>query len=176
MNEDEVSLNFTTIQEGELSTLFYNKKEAFETDKQPLGVAITHEIDIILNIKGPYPPLLRRPAYTANPKSREALEIHIEELLHLGVIRKVGHNEEAEITTPVIVAWHNGKSRIVRDFRDLNIYTFADRYTIPKIQFSLTKISQEVYMSTMDSIKRLHQNVLTPRARKYLNYCSFWSV
>ncbi|MBW0573065.1 hypothetical protein O181_112780 [Austropuccinia psidii MF-1] len=54
------------------------------------------------------PQLLGRPAYPASPKSREALEIHIKELLDLGVIRKAGHNEEVERTTPVIVAWHNG--------------------------------------------------------------------
>ncbi|MBW0499210.1 hypothetical protein O181_038925 [Austropuccinia psidii MF-1] len=63
-----------------------------------------------------YPPLLRRPAYPASPKSRKSLETHIKELLDLGVIRKVGHDEQVEITTPVIVAWHNGKSRkIIND-------------------------------------------------------------
>ncbi|MBW0495376.1 hypothetical protein O181_035091 [Austropuccinia psidii MF-1] len=57
------------------------------------------------------PPLFRRPAYLASPKSREALEILIKELLDLGLIRKVGHNEEVELTTPVIVAWRNGDFR-----------------------------------------------------------------
>ncbi|MBW0533091.1 hypothetical protein O181_072806 [Austropuccinia psidii MF-1] len=82
--------------------------------------------------------------------------------------KKVGHNEEAEITTPVIVAWHNGKSRMVGDFRALHPYTVPDRYPIPKIQTSLTQISQAVYISTMDSLKGFHQNAVTPRARKYL--------
>ncbi|MBW0572270.1 hypothetical protein O181_111985 [Austropuccinia psidii MF-1] len=82
-----------------------------------------HEVDIILSIERPYPPLLRKPAYPASPKSREDLEIHIKELLDLGVIRKVGHNEEVEITIPVIVGWHDGKSRMVGDFRALNTYT-----------------------------------------------------
>ncbi|MBW0532450.1 hypothetical protein O181_072165 [Austropuccinia psidii MF-1] len=99
--------------ENELSALLHDHREEFASDKEPLGEIIGHEADIILNIERPYPPLLRRPAYPASPKSREALEIHIKELLYLGLIRKVGHNEEAEITTPVIVAWHNGKSRIV---------------------------------------------------------------
>ncbi|MBW0574642.1 hypothetical protein O181_114357 [Austropuccinia psidii MF-1] len=62
-----------------------------------------HEVEIILNIDRPYPPLLRRPAYPASPKSREALVLHIKELLDLGVIRKVGHNEELKKNTPVIV-------------------------------------------------------------------------
>ncbi|MBW0511709.1 hypothetical protein O181_051424 [Austropuccinia psidii MF-1] len=115
-----------------------------------------------------YPQLLRRPAYPESPKSREALEIHIQELPDLGEIRKVGHNEEVEITTPVIVAWHNGKSRMVGAFRSLNTYSVPERDPIQKMQISLTQISQEVYITTMDALKGFHQNVVTPRARKYL--------
>ncbi|MBW0463498.1 hypothetical protein O181_003213 [Austropuccinia psidii MF-1] len=123
---------------------------------------------MILHIERPYPPLLRRPAYPSAPKSIEALQIHIKELLDLGVIRKAGHNEEVEITTSVIVAWHYEKSRMAVDFRALKAYTVQDRYPIPKIQIALTQISQEVYISTMDSLKGFHQNVVTPRERKYL--------
>ncbi|MBW0543409.1 hypothetical protein O181_083124 [Austropuccinia psidii MF-1] len=120
--------------------------------------------------KRPYPLLLRRPAYPASPKSRETLEVHIIQLLDLGVIRKVGHNEELEITTPVIVAWNNGESRIVGDLRALKTYTVPDRYPIPKIQISLTQISQAVYITTMDALKGFHQNAVTPRAREYLRF------
>ncbi|MBW0523211.1 hypothetical protein O181_062926 [Austropuccinia psidii MF-1] len=166
LNEAEITLHRTDKQESELYALLYDHKEAFESDKEPLGAIFGHEADIILNIKRPYPLLLRRPAYPASHKSREALEIHIKELLDLGVIRKVGHNEEVEITTPVIVAWNNGKSRMFGDFRALNTYTVPDRYPIPKIHISLTQISQEVYISTMDALKRFQKNVVKPRARK----------
>ncbi|MBW0549301.1 hypothetical protein O181_089016, partial [Austropuccinia psidii MF-1] len=151
----------------ELSALLYDHKEAFSSDKEPLWAIIFHEFDIILNIERPYPPILRRPAYPESPKSRQTLEIHIKELLDLGVIGRFGHNEQVEITTPVIVAWHNGKSRMVGDFRALDTYTFLDRYPIPTIQIDLTQISQAVFISTMDSLKRFHQNAVTPRARKY---------
>ncbi|MBW0594054.1 hypothetical protein O181_133769, partial [Austropuccinia psidii MF-1] len=144
LNEAEISLHLTDKQENELSSLLYDHRGAFASDKEPLGAIIGDEVDIILNIERPYSPLLRRPAYPASPKSREALEIHIKELLDLGVIRKVGHNEEVEITTPVIVAWNNGKSRMVGDLIALNTYTVPDRYPIPKIQIALTKISQAV--------------------------------
>ncbi|MBW0567976.1 hypothetical protein O181_107691 [Austropuccinia psidii MF-1] len=77
-----------------LSCLLYDHKQAFASDKEPLGSIIGPGVDIILNIERPYPPLLRIPAYPASPKSRKALEIHMKELLHLGVIRKVGHNDE----------------------------------------------------------------------------------
>ncbi|MBW0581771.1 hypothetical protein O181_121486 [Austropuccinia psidii MF-1] len=141
---------------------------AFSSDKEPLGAIIGHEADIILNIERPYPPLLRRPAYPASPQSREALETQIKELQDLVVVRNVCHNEEVEITTPVQVEWHNGKSRMVGDFGSLNTYTVPVRYPIPKIQIALTQISQAVYITTMDSFEGFHQNVVTPRQRKYL--------
>ncbi|MBW0541292.1 hypothetical protein O181_081007 [Austropuccinia psidii MF-1] len=121
LNESEISLYLTDKQESELSTLLYDHKEALASEKEPLAeIIIGHEVDIILNIERPYPPLLRRPAYLESPKSREALEIHIKERLALGVIRKVGHHEEVEITTSVIVAWRSISSRIVGDFIALN--------------------------------------------------------
>ncbi|MBW0577766.1 hypothetical protein O181_117481 [Austropuccinia psidii MF-1] len=153
LNEAEISLYLTHKQENELSSLLYDNRGAFASDKEPLGAIIGHEVEIILNIERPYPPLLRRPAYPASPKSREALEIHIKELLNLGVIRNVGHNEEVEITTPVIVALHNAKFRMVGDFRALTTYTVPDRYPIPKMQIALTQISQAVYITTMDALK-----------------------
>ncbi|MBW0546189.1 hypothetical protein O181_085904 [Austropuccinia psidii MF-1] len=167
LNEAESSLHLTDEQESELSALLHDHKEAFESDKEPLGAIVGQEFDIIHNIERHNPPLLKIPAYLASPKSIKALEIYIKELLNLGVIRKVGHNEEVEITTSVIVEWHNGKSRMAGDFRALKTYTVPDRYPIPKIQISLTQIFQ-VYISTIDALKGFHQNMVTPRARKYL--------
>ncbi|MBW0569820.1 hypothetical protein O181_109535, partial [Austropuccinia psidii MF-1] len=168
LREAKISLHLTDKQENELSSLLYEHKGAFASDKEPLGAIIGNEADIILNIERYYPPLLRGPAYPASPKSREALETHIKELLDLVVMRNVGHNEEVEIPTPVIVAWHNGNSRMVGDFRALNTPTVPDRYPIPKTQIALTQISQEVYITTMDSLKGFHKNLVTPSARKYL--------
>ncbi|MBW0560673.1 hypothetical protein O181_100388 [Austropuccinia psidii MF-1] len=89
LNEAEISLHLSDNQENELSSLLYDHREAFASDKESLEEIISHEFDMILNIERPYPPLVRRPAYPASPKSREALEIHLEELLDLGVIRKL---------------------------------------------------------------------------------------
>ncbi|MBW0567879.1 hypothetical protein O181_107594 [Austropuccinia psidii MF-1] len=80
MNEAEISLHLTDIQENEVSTIIYDHKEAFSRNKEQVGESICHEFDIILNIERPYPPLLRRPAYPESPKSRETLEIPIKEL------------------------------------------------------------------------------------------------
>ncbi|MBW0590061.1 hypothetical protein O181_129776 [Austropuccinia psidii MF-1] len=148
--------------------LLFKYKNAFATDKEPLGAIIGHEVDIILNVEKPYPPLLRRPAYPASPRAREALEVHIKELMDLGVLRKVGHNEQVQVTTPVIITWHNGKSRMVGDFRALNTYTIPDIYPIPRIHETLTQLSQARFITAMDSLKGFHQNVLTDNAKKLL--------
>ncbi|MBW0565741.1 hypothetical protein O181_105456 [Austropuccinia psidii MF-1] len=105
---------------NELINVLYTYNNAFASENAPLGAIRGHEVDITLNIEGTYLPLLRRPAYPVIPRAREALEKHIQELIQLGVLRKVGHNEEAEVTKPVIIAWHNDKSRMVGDFRALN--------------------------------------------------------
>ncbi|MBW0549582.1 hypothetical protein O181_089297 [Austropuccinia psidii MF-1] len=131
--------------------LLFKYKNAFATDKEPLGAIIGHEVDIILNVEKPYPSLLRRPAYPASPRDREALEVHIKELMDLVVSRKVAHNEQVEVTTPVIITWHNGKSRMVGAFRALNTYTIPDRYPIPRIHEKLTQLSQANFITAMDS-------------------------
>ncbi|MBW0502166.1 hypothetical protein O181_041881 [Austropuccinia psidii MF-1] len=92
-----------SMMKEKLIDFLYKYKSAFETEKQPQGAIIGHEVDIILNVDKAYPPLLRRPPYPGSPRAREALEVHIKELMDLGVLKKV------EVTTPVIVIWNNGK-------------------------------------------------------------------
>ncbi|MBW0470076.1 hypothetical protein O181_009791 [Austropuccinia psidii MF-1] len=88
--------------------LLFKYKTAFATAKEPLGAMIGPEVEIIFDVEKHYPPQLRRPAYPAIPRAREALELHIKELMDLGVLRKVGHNEQLEVTTSVIKTWHHG--------------------------------------------------------------------
>ncbi|MBW0525165.1 hypothetical protein O181_064880 [Austropuccinia psidii MF-1] len=121
----------------ELIEILFQYREAFASDNEPLGVIKGHEFDIIFNVERPYPPLSRRAACPASPCAREALESHINELMKLGVLRKVGHNEEVEVTMPVIITRHNDKSRMVGDFGALNTYTIPDRSPIPRIHETL---------------------------------------
>ncbi|MBW0531123.1 hypothetical protein O181_070838 [Austropuccinia psidii MF-1] len=126
----------------------------------------------MLNVKRPYPALSRIPAFPASPRSREALESHINSVIKLGVLRNFGHNEEVELTTPVIITWHNDKSRMVGDFRSLSIYTILDRYPIPRIHETLTQLFKARVITSMDALKGFHRNVLTPHARKLLGIIS----
>ncbi|MBW0592112.1 hypothetical protein O181_131827 [Austropuccinia psidii MF-1] len=139
LEEAELNHELTVKMKKKLIDVLFKYENAFETDKEPLGAIIGNEVDIIINLEKPYLPLLRRPAYPASPTAREALEGHIKELMDLGVLRKVGHNEQVEVTTPVIIAWHNGKSSMVGDFRAPSTYTIPDRYPIPTIHETLTQ-------------------------------------
>ncbi|MBW0494956.1 hypothetical protein O181_034671, partial [Austropuccinia psidii MF-1] len=130
----------------------------------PLG----HEVDITLNTDRPYPPVLIRKAYLASPRAREAVEEQIQELIQLGVLRKVGHNEEVEVKTPAIIAWHKDQSRTVGDFRALYTYTVPDSYPIPRTQETLTQLFKAKYITSMDALKGVHQNFLMPKAKRLL--------
>ncbi|MBW0561459.1 hypothetical protein O181_101174 [Austropuccinia psidii MF-1] len=88
--------------------------------------------------------------------------------MDLGGLRKVGHNEQVEVTTPVIITWHNGKSRMVGDLRAFNTYNIPDRYPIPRIHETLTQLSQAKFTTAMDSLRGFHQNVLTENTKKLL--------
>ncbi|MBW0550685.1 hypothetical protein O181_090400 [Austropuccinia psidii MF-1] len=89
--------------------------------------------------------------------------------MDLGVSRNVGHNEQVEVTTPVIITWNNEKSRMVGDFRTLNTYTIPDRYPTPSIHETSTHLSQARFIKGMDSLKGFNQNFLTDNAKKLLS-------
>ncbi|MBW0514905.1 hypothetical protein O181_054620 [Austropuccinia psidii MF-1] len=160
----------------ELIEVLFQYREAFASDNESLGAIKGHEVEIMINVERPYPPLSRIPAYPASPRASEELESHINELMKLGVLRKVGHNEEVEVKTPVIITWHNDISRMVGDFRALNAYTVSDRYPIPRIHTVLTQLSKEKFITSMDSLKGFHQNVLTPHARKSLRIIAYCGI
>ncbi|MBW0512710.1 hypothetical protein O181_052425 [Austropuccinia psidii MF-1] len=166
--EAQISPELTLEMKEELIEILFQYREAFASDNEPLGAIKGHEVDIILNVERSYPPILRRPAYPASPRAREALKSHVNELMKLGVLRKVGPNEEVEVTTPVIITYHNYKSRMVGDFRALNTYTIPDRYPTPRIHKTLTQLSKEKLITSMDAIEGFHQNVLTTHSMKLL--------
>ncbi|MBW0581660.1 hypothetical protein O181_121375 [Austropuccinia psidii MF-1] len=88
--------------------------------------------------------------------------------MDLGVLRKVGHNEQVEVTTTVIITCNNGKLRMLGDFRALNTYTIPDRYPIPRIHVTLTQLSQAKLIKAIDIVKGFNQNFMTENSKKLL--------
>ncbi|MBW0537481.1 hypothetical protein O181_077196 [Austropuccinia psidii MF-1] len=83
-------------------------------------------------------------------------------------IRKIGHNEIVEITTPVLITWNNGKYRLCVVFRAINNFTKVNSYSIPRISYSLDKLAQEKHLTKMDCTKSFHQNGVKPNPIKVL--------
>ncbi|MBW0536111.1 hypothetical protein O181_075826 [Austropuccinia psidii MF-1] len=102
-------------------------RQAFAIGEEPLGKIKGHDIELYLDVERPYLDMLRRHPYPESLETRKEIEKHITELLDMDFIRKIGHNEIVEIATPVLITWHDGKSRLCGYFRPLNNYTKADR-------------------------------------------------
>ncbi|MBW0525464.1 hypothetical protein O181_065179 [Austropuccinia psidii MF-1] len=121
--EGQFSTTLISKQKLSLLKMLRKNRPPFAIGEEPLGKIRGHDIELYLDVKRPYPPMLRRPTYPASLETRKEIEKHINELLDMNVIRKIGHNEIVEITTPVLFTWNDGKSRLCRDFRALNNYT-----------------------------------------------------
>ncbi|MBW0505500.1 hypothetical protein O181_045215 [Austropuccinia psidii MF-1] len=143
-------------------------RPAFAICETPLGKIRGHDIELYLDVERPYQPMLRIPPYPASLETRKEIEQYINELLDMDVIRNIGHNEIVEVNNPVLITWHDGKSRLCGDFRALNNYTKADRYPIPRIPHALDKLAKAKYITKMDFMKGFHNNGFKPNAMKLL--------
>ncbi|MBW0558961.1 hypothetical protein O181_098676, partial [Austropuccinia psidii MF-1] len=166
--ESQFSTALTSKQKLSLLKMMRKKRPAFAIGEEPLGKIKGNNIEQYLDVERPYPPMLRRPPYPESLETRKEIEKHINELLDMDVIRKIGHNEIVAITTPVLITWHDGKSRLCGDFRALNNYKKDDRYPTPRIPHSLEKLAKAKCITKMDCMKGFHQNGVKPNSMKLL--------
>ncbi|MBW0503332.1 hypothetical protein O181_043047 [Austropuccinia psidii MF-1] len=166
--EGQFITSLTSKQKISLLKMLRKDRPAFAIGEEPLGKIKGHDIEQYLDVERPYPPILRRPPYPESLETRKEIEKHINELMDMDFIRKIGHKEIVEITTPVLITWHDGKSRLCGDFRALNNYTKADRYPIPRIPHALDKMAKAKYTTTMYFMKGFHQNGFKPNSMKIL--------
>ncbi|MBW0487126.1 hypothetical protein O181_026841 [Austropuccinia psidii MF-1] len=130
--QDPLEKLLNEFRDGQFSTILASKQKLsllkmmtknrpeFAIGEEPLGKIRGHDIELYLDDERPYPPMLRRPPYPASLETQKEIEKNINELLDMDVIRKIGHNEIVEITTPVLIIWHDTKSRLCGDLRVLN--------------------------------------------------------
>ncbi|MBW0532608.1 hypothetical protein O181_072323 [Austropuccinia psidii MF-1] len=164
--EGQFSTTLTSKQKLSLLKMMRKNRQAFSIGEEPLGKIRGHDIELYLDVESPYPPMLRRPPYPASLGTRKEIEKHINDLLEMDFIIKIGHNEIVEITTPILITWHDGKSRLCGDFRALKNYKKADRYPIPRIPHSLDKLEKAKYITKMDCMKSFHKNGVKPNSMK----------
>ncbi|MBW0484322.1 hypothetical protein O181_024037 [Austropuccinia psidii MF-1] len=166
--EGQLHTNLISKQKFSLLKILRKNRPEFSIGEGPLGKIRGHNIELYLDVERPYPPLLRRPPYPASLETRKEIEKHINELLEMDVIRKIGQNEIVKITMPVLITWHDSKSRLCGDFRAMNNYTKADRYPIPRIPHSLEKLAKAKYKTKMDCMKGFHQNGVELNSKKLI--------
>ncbi|MBW0532284.1 hypothetical protein O181_071999 [Austropuccinia psidii MF-1] len=166
--EGQFSTTLTSKQKLSLLKMLRKNRPAFAIGEEPLGKIRGHDIEIYLDVERPDPPILRRPPYPESLETRKEIEKHINELLDMDVISKIGHNEIVEMITPVLITWNDGNSRLCGDFRALNNYTRAERYTIPRISHALDKLAKSKYITKMYFMKGFHQNGVKPNSMKLI--------
>ncbi|MBW0562089.1 hypothetical protein O181_101804 [Austropuccinia psidii MF-1] len=71
--EAQINPSLSPKMRNEIIDVLYTYNNAFASDNEPLGAIKEHKVNITLNIDRPYAPVLRRPAYPASPRAREAL-------------------------------------------------------------------------------------------------------
>ncbi|MBW0477693.1 hypothetical protein O181_017408 [Austropuccinia psidii MF-1] len=174
--EGQFRTTLTSKQKLSLLKMLRKNRPAFAIGEEPLGKIRGHDIELYLDVERTYPPILRRPPYPESLETRKEIEKHINELLEMDFIRKIGHNEIVEITNPVLITWNDGKSSLCGDFRALNNYTKADRYSIPRIPHALDKLEKAKYIIKMDFMKGFHQNGVKPNSIKLLRIICHMSI
>ncbi|MBW0484185.1 hypothetical protein O181_023900 [Austropuccinia psidii MF-1] len=160
----QFSTTLTSKQKVSLLKILRKNRPSFSICGEPLGKIRGHDIELYWDVERPYPPMLRRPPCPVSLDARGGIEKHTNELLEMDVIRKLGHNEIVEITPPVLITWHDGKSRLCGDFRALNNYTKADSYPIPRIPHALDRLAKAKYITKMNFLKGFHQNGVKPNS------------
>ncbi|MBW0474638.1 hypothetical protein O181_014353 [Austropuccinia psidii MF-1] len=101
----EGKLGSHLISKQKLSLLKFLRKDrpAFSIGGEPLGKVRGHDIELYLDVEIFYPPILRRLPYPAIRETRKEIEKHVNELLDMDFIRKIGHNRIVEVITPFLI-------------------------------------------------------------------------
>ncbi|MBW0481175.1 hypothetical protein O181_020890 [Austropuccinia psidii MF-1] len=117
-------------------------KPDFAIGEEPLGKILGHDIKSYLVRQRPYHPILRRPPYPESLETSRETEKHINKLLDMDLIRKIGHIKILELITIFLITCNDGNSRLCGNFRALKKYTKSDRYPIPRIPYGLDKLEK----------------------------------
>ncbi|MBW0544723.1 hypothetical protein O181_084438 [Austropuccinia psidii MF-1] len=90
--EGQFRTTLTSKQKLSLLKILRKNRPAFSIGEEPLGKIRVHDMELYLDVERPYPPTLRRPPYPEILETRKEIEKHINELLDMDAIRKIGHN------------------------------------------------------------------------------------
>ncbi|MBW0505258.1 hypothetical protein O181_044973 [Austropuccinia psidii MF-1] len=168
LKEEQFSANLTTKQKLSLLKIFRKNRPASSIGEKSLIKIGGHDIILYLYVERPYPFILRRPPYPESVVTRNKIEKPFNELLGIDFIRKIGHIEIVEVTTPVLITWNDGKSRLCGDFRAPKNHTKPDSYPISRIANALDKLAKAKYITKINCMNGFHQNGVKPNSMRLL--------
>ncbi|MBW0508463.1 hypothetical protein O181_048178 [Austropuccinia psidii MF-1] len=90
--EGQFSTTLTSKQKLSFLKMLRKNRPEFPIGEEPLSRIRGHDIEQYLDVERPCSPMLRRPPYPEGLETRKEIEKHINELLDMDVIRKIGHN------------------------------------------------------------------------------------
>jgi hypothetical protein len=91
--------------------------------------------------------------YNSSPEKRRVIDSQIDQWFEQGVIEP----SESPWSTPVVIAYQNGKPRFCVDYRKLNAVTIADEFPIPQQSEILQALSGSQVMSGLDVLSGFTQ-------------------
>ena len=178
------NINFSLSEEQhhEIRHILLQDKDIFVTPDNPtLGHTDLVEHHIVL--KPDFKPNYQRP-YRLPPQKREILRHHLDELLQQGIITPLDPNEDAPISSPIVlVTKRNRKSetkstdrasslsqyRFCVDFRHLNSQSLNFSYFIPDLQELTESFTQRTpnYITSIDMSSGFFQMNIDKTSTKY---------
>ena len=142
-NIDEISRHLSSVQVSEVTNLLQNWQMAFSQHDMDLGHTTSVKHHIKLTDETPFKQRHRRIPHS----QYESIKKHLQEMLHLGVIRP---SESPFASNIVLVTKKDGSLRFCIDLRKLNEKTVKDSYALPRIEETLDVLGGAQWFSVLD--------------------------
>lgn len=167
----------------QLKHVLCNNKDIFLTKDNP-SLGHTDLVQHHLVLKPDFKPKHQRP-YRLPPQKREILRHHLDELLEQGIIVPLDPNEDAPITSPIVLVTKRSKNasehqeinreaslsqyRFCVDFRYLNSQVKHFSYAIPDLQELTESFTQRIpnYITSIDLSSGFFQMNIDSESTKY---------
>jgi len=154
------NFKFSNVPESEVSELkefLSANRDIFSLNTGEMGCTnvTTHKIEML--DKTPFKQKFR----PIPPGSYDEVRDHIAELLSYGVIQESNSPYSSNI---VLVRKVDKTLRLCVDFRQLNLLTKKDAYSIPKIETLIDSLQGAAYFASLDLFSGYHQVAMDPES------------
>ena len=112
---------------------------------------------------------VRSPPYRCAPPKLQKFKKMVNELLEQGVVRP---SKSQSASTAFLIAKNNGGSRLVVDYKKVNVKVVFDSYALPTIDKAFEQFNGAVVFSALDLNSAYFQIQLSARSRRVTVFCT----